>query len=167
MPFNFKKWIDENRALLKPPVGNKLIWEDHDLMAFVVGGPNSRKDYHINPTEEFFYQVEGDMTLRILEAGKPKDIVIREGEIFLLHAKVPHSPQRLAHTVGLVIEYRRPADKLDAFAWFCDRCNSKLYQEEFYLTNIVTQLPPVFERFFSSTQNRTCKSCHAVLEKPA
>ncbi len=167
MPFNFKKWIDENRSQFKPPVGNKLIWEDREIMAFVVGGPNSRKDYHINPTEEFFYQVEGDMNLRILEAGKPKDIPIREGEIFLLPAKVPHSPQRLANTIGLVIEYKRPADKLDGFAWFCEACNHRLYHEEFYLTNIVTQLPPIFERFFSSNENRTCKQCHAVLEKPA
>src|SRR3954470_1923367 len=106
-PINFQDWIEKNRHLLKPPVGNKLVWENSEFIVMVVGGPNSREDYHIDESEEFFYQVEGDMTLRILEAGKPKDIPIRAGEIFLLPRKVPHSPQRPAGTVGMVIERKR------------------------------------------------------------
>src|SRR5256885_12292420 len=102
-PLNFKKWIQEHRHLLKPPVGNAQIWEgDRDFMVTVVGGPNARTDYHINEGEEFFYQVEGDITLRVLEAGKPKDIEIREGDIFFLPPKIPHSPQRPSGTLGLV-----------------------------------------------------------------
>jgi 3-hydroxyanthranilate 3,4-dioxygenase len=97
---NLKAWVEENRHLLKPPVGNKMVWQDRDFLVMVVGGPNQRKDFHIEEGEEFFYQIEGDITLRVMEDGKPKDIPIREGEIFLLPAGVPHSPQRPAGTVA-------------------------------------------------------------------
>ena len=106
-PINFKKWIDENRHLLKPPVGNKVVYENADFMIMVVGGPNSRKDYHVDPVEEFFYQVEGDMILKIMENDNRVDIPIKEGEIFLLPKYIPHSPQRFKDTIGLVIEFRR------------------------------------------------------------
>src|SRR4051812_10576786 len=146
-PLNFKKWIEENRHLLKPPVGNQQIWKDREFMVTVVGGPNSRDDYHINEGEEFFYQVEGDMTLRILEAGKPRDVPICEGEIYLLRPNVPHSPQRTAGTVGLVIERRRLPHEKDTLLWICEKCFQPLYQESFHLTDIVTQFKPVFDRF--------------------
>ena len=158
-PINFKKWIDENRHLLKPPVGNQQIWKDREFMVTVVGGPNSRTDYHINEGEEFFYQIEGDIVLRVLEQGKPVDVAIQEGEIFLLPPKVPHSPQRPAGTVGLVLERRRLPDEQDTFAWFCPHCHSKLYSESFHLTDIVTQLKPVFDRFYSNPANLFCKKC--------
>ena len=158
-PINFKKWIEENRHLLKPPVGNRQIWEDRDFMVTVVGGPNSRTDYHINEGEEFFYQIEGDIVLRVLEAGKPRDIEIREGDIFLLPPKVPHSPQRPAATVGLVLERRRQPSEVDTFAWFCEKCGRKLYEESIHLTDIVAQLPPVFARFNADEAHRTCKGC--------
>jgi len=164
-PFNFKKWIDENRHLLKPPVGNKELYKDHQFIVMVVGGPNSRTDYHINEGEEFFYQIEGDMNLRILEQGKPKDIPIREGEIFLLHSKVPHSPQRPANTVGLVIEHKRKPGELDGFRWMCPNCNEMLYEEFAHVTNIETQMPPIFDRFFGNPANFTCKKCGTKMEK--
>ena len=159
VPINFKKWIDENRHLLKPPVGNRQIWENREFMVTVVGGPNSRTDYHINEGEEFFYQVEGDIVLRVMEKGQPKNIEIREGDIFLLPPKVPHSPQRPAGTVGLVLERKRLAEELDGFVWYCPKCGLKLYEEFFHLTNLVTQLPPVFERFYANEAHSTCKSC--------
>jgi 3-hydroxyanthranilate 3,4-dioxygenase len=158
-PLNFRKWIDENRHLLKPPVGNRQIWENREFMVTVVGGPNSRTDYHINEGEEFFYQVEGDIVLRVLEKGKPQDIEIREGDIFLLPPKVPHSPQRPANSVGLVLERKRLPNELDGFVWYCSKCGSKLYEEFFHLTNLVTQLPPVFERYHADPANKICKSC--------
>jgi 3-hydroxyanthranilate 3,4-dioxygenase len=129
-PFNFKKWIDENRHLLKPPVGNQQVYKGNDdFIVMVVGGPNARKDYHYEEGEEFFYQLEGDIVLKVIEDGEPKDISIKEGEIFLLPPRVPHSPQRPANTVGLVIErYRRPGEK-DGFLWFCENCNHKLHEE--------------------------------------
>jgi 3-hydroxyanthranilate 3,4-dioxygenase len=158
-PFNFKKWIEEHRHLLKPPVGNQMVWKDRDFIVMVVGGPNSRTDFHIDESEEFFYQLEGDINLRIIEDGKPRDLPIREGDIFLLPPKVPHSPQRPAGTVGLVIERRRQPHELDGFAWFCPQCDNKLYEEFLHVSNIVTQLPPVFDRFYSDPVNCTCKKC--------
>jgi 3-hydroxyanthranilate 3,4-dioxygenase len=111
-PLHLKTWIDENRHLLKPPVGNKLVWKDTEFNVMIVGGPNTRKDYHVDPGEEFFYQVEGDMVLKVIEDGKPRDIAIREGEMFLLPAGVPHSPQRFPNTVGMVVERaRRPEER--------------------------------------------------------
>src|SRR5699024_9409986 len=118
-PINFAEWIEENREFFKPPVGNKKIWEDSNFMIFVVGGPNRRKDYHIDPDEEFFYQVEGDMTLKVVDDGEFKDIEIKEGEIFLLPANMPHSPQRGPDTIGLVIEHKRDIDAHDGFRWYC------------------------------------------------
>lgn len=164
---NFKGWIDEHRHLLKPPVGNKLVWEDRDFIVMVVGGPNSRTDYHVNTGEEFFYQLEGDITVKVYDEGKHQDVHIKEGEIFLLPPNVPHSPRRPANTVGLVIEKQRAADELDGFIWFCEDCGEKLYEEYFHLTNIVTQLPPVFERFYENEQHSTCKHCGKRVMRPA
>ena len=165
-PINFKIWIEENRHLLKPPVGNKVVYEDTEFIIMVVGGPNTRKDYHIDEGEEFFYQLEGGMILRIMKDGKPEDININQGDIFLLPPKVPHSPQRFENTVGLVVERKRRNGELDAFQWYCDECNELLYEEYFQLTNIVKQLPPIFEGFWNNTTARTCKSCFAYLKKP-
>tara|TARA_B100001971_G_C18136172_1_gene507719 strand:+ start:603 stop:1103 length:501 start_codon:yes stop_codon:yes gene_type:complete len=166
MPINFKNWIDENRHLLKPPVGNKVVYENTEFIIMVVGGPNTRKDYHIDEGEEFFYQLEGDMVLRIMQDGKPKDINIKEGEIFLLPPKVPHSPQRFENTVGLVVERKRREGELDGFQWYCDECSSLLYEKYFVLTDIVKQLPPIFDGFWQEDKVRICKQCNAYLEKP-
>ena len=155
-PLNFKTWIDEHRHLLKPPVGNKMVWQNTDFIVMVVGGPNSRKDYHYNETPEFFYQLEGDIVLKIIDNGTPKDIHIKEGDIFYLPPKVPHSPQRGANTVGLVIEYRRPEGMEDALLWFCEKCAAKLYEESFPLKNIETDLPKIFDHFYSDVSKRTC-----------
>lgn len=166
-PFNFKAWIDEHRHLLKPPVGNQCVYtEAEDFIVMVVGGPNARKDYHYNEGEEFFYQVEGDIVLKIIDDGKPVDVTIREGEIFLLPAGVPHSPQRPADTVGLVMETRRRSGEIDGFMWYCESCGEKLYEERFELEDIVSQLPPVMNRFFNSEKHRTCRICGAVMPKP-
>jgi len=165
-PINFKKWIDEHRHLLKPPVGNAQVYEDTDFIIMVVGGPNARKDYHFNEGEEFFYQVEGDITVKIIDDGIPKDIHILEGEIFLLPPRTPHSPQRPANTVGLVIERKRTEAELDAFMWFCENCGHKLYEEFLPLTNIVTQLPPIFERYYQEEEHRTCPKCGSIMQPP-
>lgn len=165
-PINFKNWIEENRHLLKPPVGNSVIYEEGDFMIMVVGGPNSRKDYHVDPVEEFFYQLEGDMLLKIMDKGKPLDVPIKEGEIFLLPKNVPHSPQRFENTVGLVVEYQREEGALDAFQWYCDECNEMLHEVTLDLENIVTQLPPLFEAYWDNTDARTCRSCGTIQQPP-
>ncbi|WP_299521236.1 3-hydroxyanthranilate 3,4-dioxygenase [Winogradskyella sp.] len=156
-PINFKEWIDQNRHLLKPPVGNKVVWKDADVIVMVVGGPNSRKDYHYNETPEFFYQIEGNMVLKVIENGEPKDIPINEGEIFVLPPKVPHSPQRGANTVGLVIEYPRPEGVKDKLQWYSDEDASLLYEEEFTLENIETDMPAIFDRYYNTIEKQNSK----------
>lgn len=165
-PFNFKKWIDENRHLLKPPVGNKLVYEDAEFIVQVVGGPNSRKDYHYDEGEEFFYQLEGDILVKIQEDGHAVDVPIKEGEIFLLPPKVPHNPIRGANTVGLVIERKRRSGEKDGLLWFCENCNEKLYEEYFELTDITTQFQGVFKRFYENENLRTCDNCETIMQPP-
>jgi len=163
-PLDLRAWIAEHRDLLRPPVGNKMVWKDREFLVMVVGGPNQRKDYHINPTEEFFHQIEGDMVLRIREGGKPRDIPIREGQIFLLPPLVPHSPQRPEGTVGMVVEHVRPAGADDRMAWFCERCGSTLYEESFHLVDLGAQLKPIIEKVKGDPSLRTCAQCGDVLE---
>jgi 3-hydroxyanthranilate 3,4-dioxygenase len=162
--FNFQRWIDEHRHLLKPPVGNKLVFRETEFIIMVVGGPNARADFHVDPAEEFFYQLEGDMHLDVIEAGKRRRIPIRAGEILLLPSNIPHSPQRPAASVGMVIERRRREGELDGLQWYCENCSNLLYEEFFPLTDIETQFPPVFQRFWNSPSLRTCTRCHTVLE---
>ncbi len=165
-PFNLQKWIDENRDILKPPIGNKNLYKEAgDFIVMVVGGPNSRKDYHYNESEELFYQLEGDITVRIQEDGKAKDIHIRQGEMFLLPGNIPHSPIRGENTVGLVIEkVRKGTDLVDGLMWFCDKCNHPLHSYRFKLTNIENDFLPRFKEFYSSLDYRTCKSCGHEME---
>jgi 3-hydroxyanthranilate 3,4-dioxygenase len=165
-PFNFKKWIDENRASLKPPVNNKVVYKDAEFVIMVVGGPNSRKDYHYNESEEFFYQLEGDIVVKIQEDGKCVEVPIKEGEIFLLPPKVPHNPGRFKNTIGLVIERKRREKEVDGLLWFCENCNHKLYEEYFTLTDIATQFQSVFERFYTNEDLLTCKNCGHKMEPP-
>ncbi len=166
-PFNLKKWVDDNRQFLKPPVGNKQVYfENEDYIVMVVGGPNGRKDYHFEDGEELFYQLEGDITLKIINKdGTPQDIQIREGDMFLLPPRIPHSPQRPANTIGLVIERYRKEGEVDKLMWFCENCNNKLHEATFEMTDIVNQLPPVMNHFMNSEELRTCKKCGTVMEK--
>ena len=160
IPINLNAWIAERADLLKPPVGNAQIWQDKDFIVTVVGGPNQRTDYHDDPCEEFFYQLRGDMVLRLWEDGATKDVVIREGEIYLLAPHVRHSPQRpIVGSVGLVIERQRPLGMIDAFEWYCPNCSSLIWRGEVQLVSIVDDLPKMFQSFYDSVENRTCPDC--------
>lgn len=165
-PFNLFKWIEENRDLLKPPVGNKNLYKEAgDFIVMIVGGPNARKDYHYNESEELFFQLEGDILVKIQEDGKSKDVHIKEGDMFLLPANVPHSPIRGENTVGLVIErVRKGTDLMDGLMWFCDNCNHPLKTYKFKLDNIEKDFLPRFKEFYSSKENRTCDKCGTVME---
>ena len=168
-PFNFAAWIEEHADDLKPPVSNKQIWPGTDMIVMVVGGGNERTDYHDDPREEFFYQLKGDMNLRIREPGEPADdLWIREGDIFLLPPRVRHSPQRPdPESIGLVVEYARSEHELDGFEWFCDNCNALVHRVEVQLTSIVDDLPPLFDAFYNSVEARTCPECGTVHPAPA
>ncbi len=166
--FNFQKWIDEHKHLLKPPVGNKLVFEGTDTVVQVVGGPNARADYHDDPVEEFFYQLKGNMVLRVVEEDgePPRDIHIREGELFLLPANTVHSPRRPVDTIGLVVERQRHEDEEESIRWLCDSCGNLLYLHQQVITDLGTQLKPVMELFWSREDLRTCSACGTVMQKP-
>ena len=165
-PLNLQSWIDAHRDALKPPVGNQRIYEDSEFIVMVVGGPNARKDYHINQSEELFYQIEGDIVLKVVEEGVFRDIPIRAGDMFLLPPNIPHSPQRGAGTVGLVIERRRREGETDALRWYCSNCGSALHEARFPLTDIVHQLRHAIESFSAREDLRTCGSCGHIETMP-
>jgi 3-hydroxyanthranilate 3,4-dioxygenase len=160
--FNFRDWIDRHRDYLKPPVCNRVVFHESDFVIMVVGGPNARRDYHDDPGDEFFYQLEGDMLLRTMQQGHPVDIPIRAGEILLLPAHVPHSPQRFANTVGLVVERRRRTEEQDGFLWYCDNCHTTLHAEYVHVSDIEVQLAAILTEFRESVDKRTCKHCGHV-----
>jgi 3-hydroxyanthranilate 3,4-dioxygenase len=159
--FNFQNWITENQHLLKPPVGNKKVFEDGEMTVQVVGGPNQRTDYHDDPVEEFFYQLKGNMVLKVRDNGQFYDVPIREGEVFLLPAHVRHSPQRPQDSIGLVVEAARPHD-LDAFEWYCFECGALVHRIEVKVKHLVKDLPPLYEQFYNDPAARKCKQCGAM-----
>ena len=164
-PFNLQKWIDENRNELKPPVGNRNLYKDAgDYIVMIVAGPNARKDYHYNETEELFYQIEGDINVRIQEDGKAVDIPIKQGEMFLLPAGIPHSPMRSEGSIGLVIELKRTGQERYGVMWFCENCNNKLHESYFHLEDIEKDFLPRFKHFYGSESLRKCPSCGHVME---
>lgn len=160
-PFNLQGWIADNRQLLKPPVGNACIWNSNFLV-MVVGGPNARTDYHINPGEELFYQVEGDIVLKIIEDGQPRDVPIKQGEIFLLPAKVPHSPRRPANTVGLVVEQPKAFTEDHHLRWYCQKCGGVLHDTAFQPVDIGKQIKAALDEFNGNAALRTCKACQTI-----
>jgi 3-hydroxyanthranilate 3,4-dioxygenase len=157
-PIHFPSWIKENEHLLKPPVNNYLL-QKGQFIIMIVGGPNARTDYHVNETEEWFYQYKGDMLLKVVDDGEFRDIPIREGEMFLLPANVPHNPVRFANTIGIVVEQQRRPEHLDRLRWYCDQCHVIVYEESFHCTDLGTQLKPVIERYAADPKLRTCKAC--------
>ena len=165
-PFNLTKWIDENRHLLKPPVGNKNIYIDsEDYIVMIVAGPNARKDYHFNETEELFYQLEGSITIYVQDEGKKVAMQLNAGDMYLHPAKTPHSPVRKENSIGLVIEKKREGQNLkDGLLWFCENCNHKLYEVYFELTDIEEDFLPHFKQFYNSQELRTCDNCGTVME---
>ena len=164
-PFNLDKWIEENRNLLKPPVGNKNLYpEGTDYIVMIVAGPNARKDYHYNETEELFYQLEGNIIVRIQEGGEAVDIPLGPGDMYLHPAKVPHSPIRSEGSLGLVIERVRKPEHKDGLMWFCEKCNHKLHDTYFPLRNIEKDFLSHFKEFYTSEDLCTCKRCGHVME---
>lgn len=165
-PFNFNAWIEEHRHLLKPPIGAKRVYEDANVIIMVVGGPNARSEYHINSGEELFLMIEGDMVLKVVDDGEFEDIVIREGEIFLLPGGVPHSPQRKANTVGLVVEQPRFPGEQDAMRWYCDECRNVVHEARFEVENFLQQMNAAIDAWNASPALRTCDACGHTMNPP-
>ncbi|XP_070578868.1 3-hydroxyanthranilate 3,4-dioxygenase-like [Ptychodera flava] len=165
--YNKEKWLKENQQHFLPPVCNKMMHDAGQMKSFFVGGPNVRKDYHIEEGEELFFMVKGDMCLKIVEQGKNVDVPIKEGEIFLLPARIPHSPQRQKDTIGLVLERERSEDELDGLRYYVDGTLDSLYEKWFHCVDLGTQLAPIIKGFFASEQYKTGKPILEELpEKP-
>jgi len=164
-PFNLTKWIEQNRDLLKPPVGNKNLYrESDDYIVMVVAGPNARKDYHYNETEELFFQLEGNIEIHVQEDGKKEVMKLGPGDMYLHPGKIPHSPVREEGSIGLVVERKRLGEEgKDGLLWFCDNCNNKLYEVYFPLHDIETDFLGHFKHFYGSKELRTCDNCGTVM----
>ncbi len=160
--FNLWTWIEQHRRAFEPPVGNKVIWEDSQFTAMIIRGPNARRDFHVDPSDEIFYMLKGAMVLEYMDARARRTQVIREGELLLVPAFTPHSPHRPADTWGLVVEVKRKPEQAEALLWFCDRCNSRLHEVTIHIADIEKELKAAIEQFDASVELRTCRPCGYV-----
>ncbi|KAJ1971642.1 3-hydroxyanthranilic acid dioxygenase [Dimargaris verticillata] len=158
-PINFPRWLESNQHRLAPPIGNAILQEGQ-LLIMIVGGPNQRTDYHVNETEEWFYQYKGDMVLKVVDSEHQfQDIAVKEGDMFLLPANTPHSPVRFADTIGIVVETKRRPDQIDTLRWYCEQCHETVYEESFFCQDLGKDLKPIVERYAGNESLRTCKQC--------
>jgi len=166
MPVNLMEWVRENRDQLKPPVGNKYLYDGNDFFVMVIGGPNARNDFHKTNSEEYFYQVKGDIVVRIQEDGVIKDVPVREGETFFIPGNVPHAPTRPPGTIGVVVERRRPPGETEHQQFYCDNCGRLVYDKEFDCKDIVEHFAQSMEEFWADPELSTCKNCGERVPKP-
>ena len=166
-PINLRKWVEEHRDELKPPVGNKYVYDGQDFFVMVIGGPNARNDFHVTNSEEYFYQLQGDIIVRIREGGEIKDVPVREGETFFIPGNVPHSPTRPPGTIGVVVERRRPPGEMEHLQFYCETCGDLVYDMEFDCKDIVEHFAQAMEAFWADPALGTCKKCGSRVEKPA
>jgi len=165
-PINLMNWVEKNRHLLKPPVGNRYLYRGEDFFVMIIAGPNARNDFHITQSEEFFYQIKGDITVRIREGDKIIDHPLREGDVFFIPPNVPHSPQRGPNTLGMVVERNRPAGELEHLVFYCEKCGQLVADIEFDCKDIVEHFRDTMEGFWKDDRRRTCKKCGTTVEKP-
>ncbi|GAK05704.1 3-hydroxyanthranilate 3,4-dioxygenase [Geomicrobium sp. JCM 19037] len=158
--FNIEKVIEENKHLLQPPVNNKVLWEDSEFIAMLLGGPNKRRDFHVDPSDEFFYQIKGSCYVECINNEGEREVVeVKEGEMFMLPANVPHSPHRIADTYGIVLERKRDEGELENFVWFCPECNHEMHKVTIQLEDIGTQVKEAIDLFNANEELRKCDQC--------
>jgi len=160
--FSLWQWIEAHRQAFEPPVGNKVVWEDSQFTAMVVRGPNARRDFHVDPSDELFYMLRGAMVLEFMQDGRRQERVIREGEMFLVPALTPHAPHRPPDTWGLVVEIKRHPDQKESLLWLCERCDARLHEVTMHVADIETELRTAIEAFDASVALRTCRACGHV-----
>lgn len=165
-PIDLMKWIEKHRAEMKPPVSNKYLYDGEDFFVMIINGPNARNDFHVTNSEEFFYQLKGDIVVRIVEDGKIKDMIVREGNTFFVPGNVPHSPTRPPNTLGMVIERRRPPGEMEHLQFYCDNCDQLVYDLEFDCKDIVKHFAQAMEDFWADAELSTCKNCGTRVTKP-
>ncbi len=166
LPVNLRKWVDEHRSEFKPPVGNKYLYDGNDFFVMVIGGPNARNDFHVSNSEEYFFQLKGDIGVRIREDGQIKDVPVREGETFFIPGNVPHSPTRPPGTIGVVVERRRPPGEMEHLQFYCEKCGELVYDKEFDCKDIVKHFTQAMEEFWADPSLSTCKNCGTSAGKP-
>lgn len=165
-PLNLMGWIEEHREAFQPPVANKVVWPQSELIFQIIRGPNARNDFHVDPGDEIFYQLRGDIRVDVMDGGRRHTKLVHEGDVLLVPATTPHCPMRPPDSWGLVIERKRRLDEPDAILWFCESCDSRLHESNFALTNIETELKVAIERFNADEALRTCRACGAILPIP-
>jgi 3-hydroxyanthranilate 3,4-dioxygenase len=182
--YHLESWYQANEHLFSPPVCNKLMHKKQ-LSVMFVGGPNTRTDFHIEEGSEFFWMVKGNMQLPTIQQGKLKVVHIREGEVFLLPSRVPHSPQRPEtgrydrrcfccvclfilffkpppdRSLGLVVERERYKEsdppELDCLRYYVDfaTCETVLWERFFHCWDLGRDLVPVVQAYFASDEYKT------------
>mgnify|MGYP000945832915 CR=1 FL=1 len=164
LPRNLLGWVDANRARLKPPVNNAALYPDGNYIINMVGGGNTRTDFHHNPTEEIFHQIKGTAYIEIWDRGKFDRVDLREGDVWLMEANLHHSPQRPdPNGLCFLVELRRPKGVLDSFNWYCPRCATLVWGSSVELQDLVADLPRTFEVFYAlNDTERTCRHCGTV-----
>jgi 3-hydroxyanthranilate 3,4-dioxygenase len=166
-PINIEKWVEENRHLLKPPVGNKYLYDGDDFFVMVIGGPNARNDFHVTESEEYFHQLKGDVVVRVRDSEGIRDIPVKEGETLFIPGNVPHSPQRGPGTIGVVVERRRPPGEMEHLVFYCEKCEALVHDLEFDCKDIVEHFRDAMEAFWANEEQSTCKSCGTRVTKPS
>ena len=162
--YHLRRWVEENKNLFSPPQKtNRLLVHHKDFLVMILRGPNVRLDFHIEPGEEFFYQIEGGIELHLKPEREKREVVkIGEGEIFLCPGNVPHSPRRPANTWGLVIERKRKPEEKEEFVWFCEKCDEKVLHSTVAQGDVGHQVTKIYEAFNADDIIRTCKACGYV-----
>ncbi len=163
-PFGLRAWIDAHADEFEGPVSNKVVWQDSDFIFMVIRGPNARNDFHIDPRDEIFMQLEGTIRVDLIEPdGARVERRLEPGDVMLIPAWTPHSPLRPAESWGVVIERPRAADEYDTLRWYCDCCAHILHEATFHVSDIETELRVALERFNADVSLRTCDECGCVL----
>ncbi len=165
-PINIMKWVNEHRHELKPPVGNKYLYDGKDFFVMVIAGPNARNDFHFTNSEEYFHQLKGDIVVRIWEDGRIIDVPVREGETFFIPGNVPHSPTRPPNTLGIVVERVRPSGETEHQVFYCDNCHALVHDNEFDCADIVDHFAQAMEDFWADSELSTCRNCGTRVPKP-
>jgi len=158
-PIDIRRWVEEHRHELKPPVGNRYLYDGEDFFVMVVGGPNARNDFHLTDSEEYFHQLQGDIVVTVRDADGLRHVPVREGETFFIPGGIPHSPQRPPGTIGIVVERRRPVGEIEHLQFYCPQCSELVYDKAFDCDDIVEHFSRAMEEFWADPEQSTCGRC--------
>ena len=164
VPIGLRAWISANVAAFQPPVGNKVVFAESEFIFMVVRGPNARNDFHINPGDEIFYQIDGTIAVDIrLDGGAIERRQVGPGDVLLVPARTPHSPHRPEGSWGVVIERQRSSYERDRLVWYCPACGSVLHEITFVLADIEIELARAIAGVNDDIARRTCRDCGTTL----